>query len=66
MVDNYPAKKLLPLTQEMADEVTEYRFANRFANDTDAYRALLRIALDAVKRTAVARELARREGERGE
>lgn len=45
----YPVKKLLGLTEEMAEQISDYRFDARINSESDAIRELIEIGLEAVK-----------------
>lgn len=52
----YPIKKLIALSEEQADRISDYRFGERIASESDAIRRLIEIALDAedAKRARIA------------
>lgn len=45
----YPVKKLVYLTDDMAREITEFRFTKRLQSDNEAIRQLLELGLSASK-----------------
>jgi hypothetical protein len=42
----FPAKKLIRMTDEMADRITKFRFDKRIVSDNETIRLLLKAALD--------------------
>jgi len=46
----YPVKKLLGLTEEMAERISDYRFEARINSESDAIRQLIELGLEVVKR----------------
>jgi hypothetical protein len=46
----FPIKKLLPLTEEQAAAISEYRFANRIQSENEAIRQLIEAGLAAAER----------------
>lgn len=49
MAEQFPKKRLIAITDEMSDEIANYRFDKRIGSETEAFRRLLRIGLDAEK-----------------
>jgi hypothetical protein len=47
----YPVKKLVPLTSEMAERVSEYRHTQRISSENEAIRQLIAAGLQAAKST---------------
>jgi hypothetical protein len=45
----FPIKKLLPLTEEQAAAISEYRFENRISSENEAIRQLIDLGLKAAK-----------------
>lgn len=45
----YPVKKLVGLTEEMAERISDFRFDQRLQSENEAVRRLIEIGLDAVK-----------------
>lgn len=43
----YPVKKLVPLTREMAEQIRDYRFAERIESENEAIRRLIEAGLSA-------------------
>jgi hypothetical protein len=52
----FPVKKVLALSQEMADAISNYRFESRALTELDAIRRLIELGLGAVKSEGPARE----------
>ena len=44
---SYPIKKLIALSEEQADRISDYRFRERIASESDAIRKLIELGLDA-------------------
>lgn len=43
----YPVKKLISLTEEQAEQISDYRFRERFSSENEAIRRLIELGLDA-------------------
>lgn len=46
----YPIKKLVGLTPEQAERISDYRFGSRIASENEAIRRLIELGLQAVAR----------------
>jgi hypothetical protein len=45
----YPVRKLINLTEELAERIANYRFASRLASENEAIRQLIEAGLTAVE-----------------
>lgn len=48
---SYPVKKLVGMTEEMAERISDYRFGNRLSSENEAIRQLLDKGLTAAEET---------------
>jgi hypothetical protein len=46
----FPIKKLLPLTTELAERIATYRFDCRLPSENEAMRRLIELGLEAAKK----------------
>ena len=46
----YPVKKLIALTEEQAEQISDYRFDARIQSESEAMRKLIEIGLETVKK----------------
>ncbi len=45
----YPVKKLIYLTEEQAERISDFRFGNRLNSENEAIRQLIELGLQAVE-----------------
>jgi len=45
----YPVKKLVGLTEEQAERISDFRFGNRLNSENEAIRQLIELGLQAVE-----------------
>ena len=43
----FPIRKLLPLSEPLARQISDFRFSNKIPSETEAMRELMRRSLDA-------------------
>lgn len=46
----YPVKKVVALTNEMAERISEYRHQNRISSENEAIRRLIELGLKAAEK----------------
>lgn len=46
----YPVKKLVGLTAELAEKISEFRFDERIKSENEAIRRLIEVGLEAIKK----------------